>query len=256
MAQVNAETSKMIPALCELSRRAGEAILKVYKTDFKVHNKADQSPVTQADLAAHRIITKGLKDLDPNTPLVSEESAIPPYAQRQKWKRFWIIDPLDGTKEFVKRNGEFTVNIALIENGQPVIGVVYAPPLDVLYYAEAFKGSWKKEAGRPPQRIFSDPANPKAPLVVATSRSHGGSEVERYLRQYQVKNRIYAGSSLKICLVAEGKADIYPRFGPTMEWDVAAGDCVYRNSSRQGQHASPLTYNKPDLRNQGFVLGF
>jgi len=246
----------MIPALLELSRLAGDAILSVYETDFEVIKKADQSPVTQADLAAHRIIAKGLKDLAPHTPLISEEADIPSYEERQGWKRFWIVDPLDGTKEFVKRNGEFTVNIALIENEQPVIGVVYAPTTDVFYYAETLKGAWKKEAGRPPQRIFSEPADPNAPLVIITSRSHGAPELEDFLQKYQVKDRLYAGSSLKICLVAEGKADVYPRFGPTMEWDVAAADCVYRNSARCGQHASSLLYNKPDLRNQRFVIGF
>jgi len=246
----------MLNDVIALARRAGRAILAHYTDEITVTRKADHSPLTQADLAAHRVIVAGLGELDPGTPMISEESGIPPFEQRLDWGEFWIVDPLDGTKEFIKRNGEFTVNIALVRDGEPVLGVVYAPVEDVSYYAERGAGAWKREGAAEPVRIHSERADPARPLVVAASRSHGSPELEAYLAQFEVKQRITAGSSLKFCLVAEGAADIYPRFGPTHEWDVAAGDCVYRHSARAGTHPSPLSYNKPTLKNEGFVIGF
>ncbi len=246
----------MLNDVIKLARRAGAAILAHYTDEIAVTRKVDHSPLTQADLAAHRVIVAGLGALDPDTPVISEESGIPPFEQRADWERFWIVDPLDGTKEFIKRNGEFTVNIALVRDGEPVLGVVYAPVMDVSYYAERGDGAWKREGEGEPVRIHSTRADPTRPLVVAASRSHGSPELEDYLAQFEVRERITAGSSLKFCLVAEGTADIYPRFGPTHEWDVAAGDCVYRHSAREGTHASPLSYNKPTFKNEGFVIGF
>lgn len=246
----------MLEHVVLLARHAGEAILDVYATDFDVERKADDSPVTQADLAAHRIICDGLQRIDPQTPQISEEGTIPPHEVRRDWQAFWIVDPLDGTKEFVKRNGEFTVNIARVEHGRPVLGVVHAPVKGLTYFATADGGSWKQQGAQPPQRITSRRAAPDRPLVVVSSRSHGSVKLAEFLEQYDVKEHLHAGSSLKFCLVAEGRANVYPRFGPTMEWDVAAGDCVYRYSAERGEHASPLTYNKPNLRNGEFVIGF
>jgi 3'(2'), 5'-bisphosphate nucleotidase len=220
-----------------------------------IREKEDQSPVTLADEVAHGIILEGLKRIDPDTPIVSEEAQAASYTTRSGWRRFWLVDPLDGTKEFIKRRAEFTVNIALIENGEPVLGVVLAPALELLYWAAKHEGAWREEKGKPSVRIYSSSQPPGTPLTVVESLSHPSPELETYLQTIPVARRVKAGSSLKFCWVAEGKADIYPRLGPTMEWDVAAGDCVYRQSGRDSERASPLTYNKPDLRNASFIIG-
>jgi len=247
----------MLEKIIETAREAGAAILEFYSEDIEVVDKEDDSPLTKADLAAHHIIVDALAEIDPDTPVISEESGVPGYEERKNWNKFWIVDPLDGTKEFIKKNGEFTVNIALIDEGEPVLGVVYIPAKDVLYYAEKGKGSYKVEDRNKPQRILSEAADLSKPLTVIQSRSHGSDSLKDDLKKKGItmKDSVKAGSSLKFCLVAEGKADIYPRMGPTMEWDVAAGDCVYRNSAEDGQHYSPLTYNKKDLLNSGFLIG-
>ncbi len=247
----------MLKHITETAQKAGEAILNYYTDDIEVVEKEDNSPLTKADLAAHHIIVDALEEIDPDTPVISEESGVPEYETRKDWKTFWIIDPLDGTKEFIKKNGEFTVNIALIDHGIPVLGVVYAPAKQLLYYGTKEAGSYKAENGSAPKRIYSERADLNRPLTVIRSRSHGSDKLEQVLAERGIKigESIAAGSSLKFCLLAEGKADVYPRLGPTMEWDVAAGDCVYRYSSKNGQHESPLTYNKPDLRNEGFIIG-
>jgi 3'(2'),5'-bisphosphate nucleotidase len=239
-----------------IARAAGEAAMAYYTTDqLPADLKADRTPVTAADRAAHRVIADALAEWDPSVPLVSEEGEIPGPEVRAGWTRFWLVDPLDGTKEFLQRNGEFTVNIALIDAGVPVLGTVYAPALDLLYYAGQGLGAWKREPGRAPARIVSRPPLPGHALRVAESRSHPSSELEAYLATIRVAERVRAGSSLKFCWVAEGKADVYPRFGPTMEWDVAAGDCIFRNSGESRPRRSPLVYNQAELRNQGFVIG-
>ena len=241
--------------LTELAMEAGQATLVHYHAGVAVQQKGDKGPVTAADLAAHRIIVDALAAWDPAIPIVSEEGEIPGPEIRRNWSRFWLVDPLDGTKEFIQRNGEFTVNIALIEQGVPVLGVIYAPALDLLYYAGQGLGSWKREAGGAPVRITSRAPLPQHALRVAESRSHPSKELEAYLQTIPVAERVPAGSSLKFCWVAEGKADIYPRLGPTMEWDVAAGDCIFRNSGERKPRISELVYNQPELKNQGFVLG-
>lgn len=248
----------MLISLRALAREAGTAILRYYhgsSVPLDVERKADQSPVTAADRAAHHIIIEGLAALDGSTPVISEEGEIPSYPERKEWERFWLVDPLDGTKEFISGNGEFTVNIALIELGEPVIGVIFAPALDVLYFAQRGYGSWQESSGEPAVRIFSNDLLPDAPCTVVESRSHPSPELEEFLGTIRVRKRVAAGSSLKFCWIAEGKADIYPRLGPTMEWDVAAGDCIYRNAGRCEPNPSPLSYNKPDLRNERFVIG-
>ncbi|MEP6571588.1 MAG: 3'(2'),5'-bisphosphate nucleotidase CysQ, partial [Gemmatimonadota bacterium] len=241
--------------LTALAVEAGRATLEHYHAGVAVTQKGDKGPVTAADHAAHAIIARALEEWDSSVPVVSEEGEIPDAAARRGWTRFWLVDPLDGTKEFIQRNGEFTVNIALIEDGIPVLGVIYAPALDLLYYAGDGLGAWKRDAGGAPVRIISRPPLPGHALRVAESRSHPSAELEAYLKTVNVGERVPAGSSLKFCWVAEGKADIYPRLGPTMEWDVAAGDCIFRNSGATGPRASSLVYNQPELKNQGFVIG-
>lgn len=220
-----------------------------------LREKEDRSPVTLADEVAHDILVEGLRRIDPETPVVSEEEATADFETRRGWNRFWLVDPLDGTKEFIKRRAEFTVNVALIEKGEPVFGIVLAPALDLLYWAAKGEGAWREEKGGPAERIYSQTPAPGTPLTVVESLSHPSVELEEYLKTIPVGRRVKAGSSLKFCWVAEGRADLYPRLGPTMEWDVAAGDCVYRQSGRDGERPSPLTYNKPDLRNTSFIIG-
>jgi 3'(2'), 5'-bisphosphate nucleotidase len=254
---------------------AGKAILEVYNTDFRVETKADQSPLTLADQKAHTIIKGALCHHE--IPSISEEGRSIPYEERRHWQRMWVIDPLDGTKEFVKRNGEFTVNIALIEGKRPVMGVVYAPVPKCLYFASEASGACKlaKHALRNLSRDFrlddlldaaeNLPIRKTGPLsgiyTIVGSRSHSTPELEAFVAEKRQEKGtvdfIQAGSSLKICLVAEGAADIYPRLGPTMEWDTAAGHAVaewagatvsvYRKSR-------PLIYNKPDLHNPSFIV--
>jgi 3'(2'),5'-bisphosphate nucleotidase len=234
---------------------AGRATLAHYRNGIAVQQKGDKGPVTAADHASHEVIVRALAAWDPMIPIVSEEGEIPEYEVRRNWSRFWLVDPLDGTKEFIQRNGEFTVNIALVDRGVPVLGVIYAPALDLLYYAGRGLGAWKREGQGDAVRLASRPALPGHALRVAESRSHPSPELEAFLKTIPVAERVPAGSSLKFCWVAEGKADIYPRLGPTMEWDVAAGDCIFRNSAAVGERASSLVYNQPELRNQGFVIG-
>lgn len=219
----------MLEKICQLAREAGAAIMDVYQgvKPLEATKKLDDSPVTAADIAAHTIILKGLQALTPDIPVLSEEDP-QTWETRQHWQRYWLVDPLDGTKEFLKRNGEFTVNIALIEQGKAVLGVVYAPVLNVMYSAAEGK-AWKEENGTRNQIHVRD-ARP--PLVVI-SRSHGDDELKEYLHQLGEHQTTSIGSSLKFCLVAEGQAQLYPRFGPTNIWDTAAGHAV---ASAAGAH--------------------
>ena len=250
-------TSELRAAVVHLVREAGRATMVYYDgtAAADVREKVDRSPVTLADEVAHGILVEGLRRVDPATPVVSEEAEAAGFETRRGWRRFWLVDPLDGTKEFIKRRAEFTVNVALIDNGEPVLGVVQAPALDLLYWAVKGGGAWREEKGGPAERIYSSAPAPGTPLTIVESLSHPSPELEEYLQTIPVAERVKAGSSLKFCWVAEGRADLYPRLGPTMEWDVAAGDCVYRQSGREGERPSPLTYNKPDLRNTSFVIG-
>ena len=241
-----------------IARHAGTAIMEIYSGDIEVQHKLDQSPLTQADLAAHQVIEQGLKRLTPDIPILSEESAAVPYEVRASWQRYWLVDPLDGTREFIKRNDEFTVNIAFIEQGRPVLGVVYAPAKGMLYYACIGHGAYKIEDGgkaMPIRARMLDPNN----MTVAGSRSHANVRLQAFLRNLNTHELISLGSSLKICLVAEGKADVYPRLGPTSEWDTAAAQCVLEQAGGQlVDHASePLRYNTKDslLNPEFFACG-
>jgi 3'(2'), 5'-bisphosphate nucleotidase len=242
--------------LATLARAAGAAALVHYGRMPEVAEKSDGSPVTAADRASHDVIQDGLAAWQPAWPVVSEEAEAAPWEERQRWKRFWLVDPLDGTKEFLACNGEFTVNIALIDGHDPIAGVVYAPALDLLYAAATGLGAWKHAARHPPERLRSSPPAAGAPVVVAESRSHRAPALEAYLSTLRVARRVPMGSSLKFCLVADGTADLYARFGRTMEWDTAAGDCVFRCSGVSGPRTSPLRYNTPTLAHDGFVIGW
>jgi 3'(2'), 5'-bisphosphate nucleotidase len=250
-------TKQLRSAVVALARDAGNATMAYYDGAevSGLREKEDRSPVTLADEVAHDILVEGLDRIDPTTPVVSEEAVAASFDTRRGWSRFWLVDPLDGTKEFIKRRAEFTVNVALIDDGEPVFGVVLAPALGLLYWAVKGEGAWREEKGGPAERIYSTSPAAGTPLTVVESLSHPSPELEEYLQTIPVARRVKAGSSLKFCWVAEGRADIYPRLGPTMEWDVAAGDCIYRQSGRNGERKSPLTYNKPDLRNTSFVIG-
>ncbi|MEQ1690346.1 MAG: 3'(2'),5'-bisphosphate nucleotidase CysQ [Gemmatimonas sp.] len=241
--------------LIAIARAAGAAVMAHYGREGHVQLKADTSPVTVADHAAHHVIVNALTANWPQIPVISEEGEIPPFETRAHWRRFWLVDPLDGTKEFIHQNGEFTVNIALIEDGIPVLGVVFAPALDVLYAAGLELGSWKYAGDTPPVRLHGPQAPDATGVTIVESRSHPSAALEAYLATLTVAARVPAGSSLKFGLVAEGRAHLYPRLGPTMEWDVAAGDCIYRYAIADGVRPSPLAYNSPSLKNPSFVLG-
>ncbi|MBL3528816.1 MAG: 3'(2'),5'-bisphosphate nucleotidase CysQ [gamma proteobacterium endosymbiont of Lamellibrachia anaximandri] len=213
--------NEIIPIAIE----AGRAIMDVYAKEIDVQTKSDNSPLTEADLASHNIIVESLHRLDPNIPVLSEESETIPFEVRGSWTRYWLIDPLDGTKEFIKRNGEFTVNIALIENSQPVLGVVYAPALDLLFYGSLETGAFRRN-GSGEAYAISATRTRQDPVRVVGSRSHAGESLQHFLNELGPHELISMGSSLKLCLIASGEADIYPRLGPTSEWDTAASQAV------------------------------
>ena len=241
------------------AKEAGNVILEIYKGDFSVTHKDDKSPLTEADQKAHEIIVKRLAELYPHIPILSEESKEIPYEQRKDWEYFWLVDPLDGTKEFINKYGEFTVNIALIYNHKPILGVIYVPTQDVLYYAQNGLGSFKQLNGQKPTRITARNADTRK-LIVVASRSHFSKETEEFIKKLEEEHEIeleHIGSSLKFCLVAEGKADIYPKLGPTMEWDTAAAHAIVNESGKKvmkyDSHEE-LTYNKKNLLNPWFVV--
>ncbi len=214
-----------LPEIKEIAVRAGKAILEIYAQDFEVTTKDDSSPLTQADLASHRIIRDELARLTPEIPLLSEESADIPFDVRANWDEYWLIDPLDGTKEFINRNGEFTVNIALIRGSEPVLGVVYVPVSGVTYSGVVGAGAWRSDdAGATESIRVRIPC--ADPMVVVGSRSHANPALAGHLEKMGAFELVSMGSSLKFCLVAEGKADFYPRLGPTSEWDTAAAHAV------------------------------
>lgn len=247
----------MLNQVIKTAEEAGQKILEFYETDVEVITKEDDSPLTKADLAAHHIIVNALKEIDPETPVISEESGIPDYEERRSWESFWLVDPLDGTKEFIKKNGEFTVNIALIKGDKPVLGVVYVPAFDVMYYGDETIGSYKREGDNKAVKLETDTFQRSEPARIVVSRSHGDDSTQKKLSELgiEVSEEVPSGSSIKFCLVAEGKADLYPRLGPTMEWDTAAADAVYRYSGKNGDKYSPLSYNKETFKNPYFLLG-
>lgn len=252
------ETTLDARAIINIAIAAGEKIMEIYSTaDFGVDMKADNSPLTLADIASHEHIVASLAALTPDIPVLSEESRDISYQKRSTWSTFWLVDPLDGTKEFIKRNGEFTVNIALVEEGRPVLGVVHTPALGVTYYGAKGKGAFKQENGA--SQPIKVQAKTSETLNVVASRSHAGPETEAFLaalsKDYTV-NLVSKGSALKLCLVAEGAAHLYPRLGPTMEWDTAAAQCVAEEAGGvvTDVEGKPLTYNKENLLNPFFIV--
>lgn len=250
--------NKQMQDVTSIALDAGKAIMAVYQNEIKVSRKEDNSPLTQADLAAHDIILTGLAALTPELPVISEESSAIPFETRQTWDRYWLVDPLDGTREFIKRNGEFTVNIALIERHEPVLGVVYAPALDLLFFAAKGEGAFRQLGGNAPQAIHARKFDPTQ-VTVAGSRSHGEGRLLAFLSRIGPHMLISMGSSLKICLVAEGRADVYPRLGLTSEWDTAAAQCVLEEAGGhlRGTNGQTLRYNTKDslLNPEFFAVG-
>jgi 3'(2'), 5'-bisphosphate nucleotidase len=247
--------AELLPRVVALADEAGRAILATPRRPGDTEVKGDGSPVTQADRAAHAIIERALAALTPGVPILSEEGEQPAYEARAGWTRFWLVDPLDGTKEYLAHVPDYTVNIALIDGGVPVLGVVHAPARHVTYAGARGVGSQRLRDGVTSRLVARAPA-PGRPVRIAESRSHRSPAMEAFLAPYRVGERVAAGSSLKFGFVADGTADAYVRLGPTMEWDVAAGDAVFRWASDGAPHPSPFTYNTPSLRNDSFVVGF
>ena len=246
-----------IQDIVTIAKETGNAIMQIYKQDFEVEYKQDSSPLTLADKEANNIIEDGLNKLSVNFPILSEEGDDIPYEDRKHWEYFWLIDPLDGTKEFVKKNDEFTVNIALIHKDTPVLGVVYAPALDICYWAKQGEGAFKDG-----QRLPIKTVNQRNTYKIVASRSHMSDETQAFIDAIDTskeKELISIGSSLKICLVAEGEADIYPRLGPTMEWDTGAAHAIVNESKSEFQSYNNgkylrHKYNKEFLLNKWFTV--
>lgn len=241
-------------AVIGIARNAGDAILRVYAQAFDVEHKADASPLTQADLASHRIIVDGLHAQTPQWPVLSEEAADIPWTTRREWPIYWLVDPLDGTREFVKRNGEFTVNIALIHEHRPVFGVVQAPVGGAVWHAAHGGGAFRRDGGSEIALRTRRPASP--PLRVAASRSHRDARTESVLARMGEPEIVGLGSSLKFCRIAEGGLDVYPRFGPTSEWDTAAAQCVLEaaGGALLAPDGRPFEYNRREtLLNGDFI---
>ncbi len=245
----------LLEKLVDTAREAGRAILEIYGSDFGVSYKSDSSPLTEADRRSHEIISARLAEAAPEVPLLSEEGRSIPYQLRKGWHSFFLIDPLDGTKEFVNRNGEFTVNIALVEEGRPVMGVVHVPVEGTTYYAARGLGAYRIREGGIPERIAVREASGEG-LVVVASRSHASPGLDEFLGGLKVGERVSRGSSLKFCLVAEGGADVYPRLGPTWEWDTGAGHSVVEEAGGlvTDLGGNAVVYNKESLKHEGFVV--
>ncbi len=247
------ERRHLLDAVIPIVRAAGERVMAVYRTDFEVRSKDDASPVTEADARAEALIVPALQALLPGVPVVAEE-AVSAGGAVDTGPRFWLVDPLDGTREFVGRNGEFTVNVALVEQGRPVLGVVLAPAIDRLFAGAAGVGAFVEEAGA--RRPIACRPPPAQGLTVVASRSHGdAAALDAFLAGRKVAELRSAGSSLKLCLVAAGEADLYPRLGRTMEWDIAAGHAILAAAGGRIEEldGSPLRYGKPGFENPHFV---
>ena len=249
----------LIESLITISKQAGEAILKIYNSDnLGISHKEDNSPLTLADKASNEVICSQLKKLTPNIPILSEEGKNISFDKRKNWDTFWLIDPLDGTKEFIKKNGEFSVNIALINHFKPILGVVYAPVLDTIWHGSASEGSFKITENGKPKKINVLKYHENETVKVVSSRSHSNNtQLEEFLTDYPKHELVFMGSSIKICLVADGSAHIYPRLGPTMEWDTAAAHAVVKFAGGNifdMIDKNELAYNKENLLNPAFLV--
>ena len=247
---------QLLGPLLDIARSAGEQIMRIYATDFEVAEKSDRSPVTEADLAAHQVIVADLKRITPDLPVLSEESKSLPYAERRRWESYWLVDPLDGTKEFISKNGDFTVNIALIQKGEPIAGVVHIPATGLSYYGCVGVGAFRRDQDGQASPIKVRRLIKDKPVKVVASRSHRGELLDAYLAKLGPHETVSRGSALKFCLVAEGTADVYPRLGPTSEWDTGAGHAVLLAAGGQvvAVDGKPLRYNTKDsLLNPHFI---
>ncbi|MEM9478285.1 MAG: 3'(2'),5'-bisphosphate nucleotidase CysQ [Verrucomicrobiota bacterium] len=246
----------------EAALAAGEAILEIYAREFSVEEKEDKSPLTEADRAAHEILVAALEEATPEIPIISEEAKTLPYAERKGWSQLWMIDPLDGTKEFIKKNGEFTINVAFVEDGVPTAGVVYQPTEKKLYFGGPETGAFCQIDGGEAVPVKNEAHySEKDEVCVVASRSHLSPEVEKFVEDLKAQGKdvefLSAGSSLKLCKVAEGSADVYPRLAPTMEWDTAAAHAIATAAGRkvlQWESRESLQYNKEDLLNPWFIV--
>ncbi|GGC57140.1 3'(2'),5'-bisphosphate nucleotidase CysQ [Marinobacter halophilus] len=245
--------SSILPDIIRLADEASEKVLHIYQSDFKVNYKEDQSPITAADMASHDIIVKGLRRISRDIPILSEEGAQASWEERKHWRRFWLIDPIDGTKDFTQRTGEFTVNIAMIEDGEPVLGVVTAPALKEAFWGIKGEGAHMRDRTGRTHRIRV--AEPRESLRVVASKNHLNDETRAFIDTLGPHEMVQAGSSLKLCRIAEGHADIYPRMGPTCEWDTAAAHAVLLAAGGKVQtlDGEPLTYGKEDVLNPFFI---
>lgn len=242
---------KLLSIVC----KAAQNIIQIYsRKDFEIREKTDKSPLTIADEISHQIISEELYKLDQDIPILSEEGKEITLGERQNWEKFWLVDPLDGTKEFINRNGEFTVNIGLIENSEPVLGIINVPVSGEIYFGELGKGAEKYVNGSVNKISTSSKSN-MDPLIVVQSRSHSGDEEKEFYSKYNIRETISRGSALKICMLAEGKADLYFRGGPTWEWDTAAGHAILKAAGGEifTKQKEKLVYNKESLKNDGFI---
>ena len=244
--------NNLIEQLIEISKEAGKAILEVYNTNFDYQIKEDLSPLTKADTLSHNIICQRLKMLTPDIPILSEENSDIPFNIKSLWKQYWLVDPLDGTKEFIKRNGEFTVNIALISKNQPIFGIIYIPVNNRLFWGSKIHGAYEIKNGMNQIKIHASTKNTKK---VAASRSHNNQEMNNFLEKLDAYTIVNIGSSLKFCLVANGEIDIYPRLGPTSEWDTAAGEAILKSAGGSviDLELRNIVYNKENLLNPSFI---
>jgi len=250
------DLTKLVPEIKKISCQAGDRILDIYETDFSVENKQDNSPLTAADLAAHKIICEKLSTLTPSIPILSEESSHISFSERKNWNQYWLVDPLDGTREFIKRNGEFSVNIALIEGHRSILSVIHIPVTGISYTAAINSGAYKHERDGNTTQISVRKTNVNN-ITVAGSRSHGNEQQQAFIASLNNPEVLAIGSSLKFCLVADGIADIYPRFGPTSEWDTAAAQCIVEESGGivVDTNFNTLEYNtKESLLNPSFLV--
>ncbi|MGX1201857.1 3'(2'),5'-bisphosphate nucleotidase CysQ [Marinobacter sp. MBR-105] len=245
--------SSILPDVIKIADEASEKVLHIYQSDFKVNYKEDHSPITAADIASHDMIVKGLRQISRDIPILSEEGAEIPWEERKKWRRFWLIDPIDGTKDFTQRTGEFTVNIAMIEDGEPVMGVVTAPALKEAFWGIRGEGAHMRDRTGRVHRIRV--AEPKETLRVVASKNHLNEETRAFIDTLGAHETVQAGSSLKFCRIAEGHADMYPRMGPTSEWDTAAAHAVLvaAGGKVQTPEGQPLVYGKENILNPNFI---
>lgn len=253
-----AQLQELQPHMVSLAIKAGARILDFYRHGYDVEHKSDQTPLTQADIAAHEIIEEGLQALTPDIPVLSEEGEMVPFEIRKQWELYWLVDPLDGTQEFIRRNDEFTVNIALIKHGKPIMGLIHAPELEECYFASRGLGAYKKPTNKKPRLIRVKPHCRKS-VVIAGSNSHPSEAFKQFVANVGDHIMLSMGSSLKSCMVAEGTADIYARLGPTSEWDTAAAQCIVEEAGGKltDTNMQPLSYNTKDslLNPHFFVFG-